>query len=162
MTTNIGAPGDGIGRREFLAATGTVGVTAAAGCTALSDPGVKEVDPGAGRQRLGSDLPTTDPPEVVDLEERGNEVTLKAKAAAHEAHPLENMGGPVRLPQVWAWQADDGPASVPGPILRTTEGSSVEVTPENTMSMPHTVHFHGSQTAWKDDGVPTTTDPERI
>ena len=101
MTTNIGAPGDGIGRREFLAATGTVGVTAAAGCTALSDPGVKEVDPGAGRQRLGSDLPTT-------------------------------------------------------------EGSSVEVTLENTMSMPHTVHFHGSQTAWKDDGVPTTTDPERI
>jgi FtsP/CotA-like multicopper oxidase with cupredoxin domain len=157
MTTNIGAPGDGIGRREFLAATGTVGVTAAAGCTALSDPAVEEVDPGAGRQRLGSDLPTTDPPEVVDLEERGNEVTLKAKAAAHEAHPLENMGGPVRLPQVWAWQADGGPASVPGPILRTTEGSSIEVTLENTMSMPHTIHFHGSQTAWKDDGVPTTT-----
>ena len=157
MTPDTGAPGDGIGRREFLAATGTVGTVAAAGCTALSEPDVQEVDAGSGRQQLGSDLPTMDPPEVVDLDEQGNQVTLKAEAAAHEAHPLENMGAPIRLPQVWAWQADDGPASVPGPIFRATEGSTVEVTLENTMSMPYTIHFHGAQTAWKDDGVPTTT-----
>ncbi len=68
------------------------------------------------------------------------------------------MGGPVELPKVWAFKADDGEPSVPGPILRTTEGEDMEVTFDNTDGMrPHTVHFHAVQKQWEDDGVPTTT-----
>lgn len=92
------------------------------------------------------------------MDEQGGQVTLKSAPARHAAHPLETMGGPVELPQVWAFSADDGEPSVPGPILRTTEGNDMEVTLDNTDGMrPHTVHFHGVRKAWKDDGVPTTT-----
>jgi FtsP/CotA-like multicopper oxidase with cupredoxin domain len=59
---------------------------------------------------------------------------------------------------VWAWQADDRAPSVPGPIIRTTEGEDIEVTLDNTdADMPHTVHFHGVSKTWENDGVPTTT-----
>jgi FtsP/CotA-like multicopper oxidase with cupredoxin domain len=156
--TRIGAPGDGISRREFLAATGTAGLLGAAGCTTTATPEAETVDPPASTDGGAGDLQRTGPPEVVDLEERGDSVTMRAVPAAHSIHPGETMGGPIELPRVWAWQADDGTPSVPGPILRTTEGSEFEVTLDNSrMSMPHTIHFHGVQTAWENDGVPTTT-----
>ncbi|PSP56390.1 hypothetical protein BRC72_12035 [Halobacteriales archaeon QH_7_66_36] len=157
MTRRIGAPGDGITRREFVAATGTVGVTAVAGCTTTTEPTVEER--GATRATEGqSTLPATKPPEVVDLNERGGSVTLRTVKATHAAHPGETMGGPVELPVVWAWQADDGEPSVPGPVLRVTEGTDFEVTLDNSdTAMPHTFHVHGLQKTWENDGVPTTT-----
>jgi FtsP/CotA-like multicopper oxidase with cupredoxin domain len=95
---------------------------------------------------------------MVNVDEQGGKVTLKTQPAIHEAHPLESMGGPVTLPRVWAFQADDRGPSVPAPIIRTTEGTDIEVTLDNTDgNRPHTVHFHGVRKAWKDDGVPTTT-----
>jgi FtsP/CotA-like multicopper oxidase with cupredoxin domain len=155
MTSRIGAPGTELSRREFLAATGGVGAAALAGCQAPTNGPVRQSGVGAG---TAPDLPTTSPPSVVDVDEQGGAVTLKTRPAVHEAHPLETMGGPVRLPRVWAFQADDRPPSVPGPILRTTEGTEMAVTLDNTDGAhPHTVHFHGVQKAWKDDGVPTTT-----
>jgi len=158
MTDRIGAPGTGLSRREFIAATGTTGALAAAGCAApassVDDTGRTE-NLSAAQQ---SDLPTTSPPEVVQVDEQGNQVTLGTQPAVHQAHPLETMGGPVELPRVWAFQADDGALSVPAPILRTTEGEDMEVTLDNTNGQrPHTVHFHGVTKQWKDDGVPTTT-----
>ncbi|POG55476.1 multicopper oxidase domain-containing protein [Haloferax marisrubri] len=161
MSNYVGAPGSTVSRREFLAATGSVGALGLAGCAAPTN--------GDGNAAVGADettvsqtsessLPYTSPPEVVQVDEQGGQVTLKSAPARHAAHPLETMGGPVELPQVWAFSADDGEPSVPGPILRTTEGNDMEVTLDNTDGMrPHTVHFHGVRKAWKDDGVPTTT-----
>ena len=161
MTDRIGAPGTGISRREFLAASGGVGTALLAGCTAggrqsATNPTLG--DPPANVSGSGGKLPYTSPPEVVQVDDQGGKVTLSTQQCRHAVHPKETMGGPIELPQVWAFKADDGPASVPGPILRTTEGNDMEVTLDNTDGMrPHTVHFHGSQKTWKNDGVPTTT-----
>jgi len=103
-------------------------------------------------------LPTTSPPEIVNVDEQGGKVTLSSTPAKHEVHPLDTMGGPVELPRVWGFKADDGDPSVPGPILRTTEGEGMEVTFDNTEGeRAHTVHFHGVSKTWENDGVPTTT-----
>jgi FtsP/CotA-like multicopper oxidase with cupredoxin domain len=160
MTNQFGAPGLGISRREFVAATGGIGTAALAGCTAPD--GGEDVTNTTGTTATNtaqqSSLPTTSPPEVVDATEQGNKVTLKSVPAVHEAHPLETMGGPVELPRVWAFATEDGDPSVPGPIIRTVEGEDIEVVLDNTDGRrPHTVHFHGSQTTWENDGVPTST-----
>jgi FtsP/CotA-like multicopper oxidase with cupredoxin domain len=161
MTDRIGAPGTGISRREFLAATGGTSAVALAGCTAPAGdtPSATETIANTEQQRdVQSDLPKTSPPEIVDATEQGGEVTLKSTPAVHDVHPVDTMGGPIQLPRVWAFQAGDGAPSVPGPIVRTKEGEDVEVTLDNTGGKrPHTLHFHGTRKAWKDDGVPTTT-----
>ncbi|MFC7215731.1 multicopper oxidase domain-containing protein [Saliphagus sp. GCM10025334] len=150
MTDHIGAPGTGISRREYLAATGGTGAAVLAGCQSPMNLNSK-----AAAQ---SDLPTTSPPSVVQVDEQGGEVTLRSVTSRHPVHPLESMGGPIEFPQVWAFQADDREPSVPGPILRTTEGNDMEVTLDNADgSHPHTLHFHGSHKTWENDGVPTTT-----
>jgi FtsP/CotA-like multicopper oxidase with cupredoxin domain len=154
MTQNIGAPGDGMSRKAFLAATGATGA-ALAGCTAPAGDRGQNQRASAAAQ---SDVPLTSPPEVVDVHEQGGQVTLKSVPARHMAHPGESMGGPVELPRVWAFQADDRDPSVPGPIVRTVEGEDIEVTLDNSDSQhPHTLHFHGVRKTWENDGVPTTT-----
>ncbi|AGB15817.1 putative multicopper oxidase [Halovivax ruber XH-70] len=154
MADLIGAPGTGLSRREFLAATGGAGTVAAAGC--MSQSTTPAAQPSAGDS--SSDLPLTSPPEVVQVDEQGGRVTIGSETARHAVHPLDSMGGPVELPRVWAFKADDGEPSVPGPILRTTEGNDMEVTLDNTNAdMPHTLHFHGVRKTWANDGVPTTT-----
>ncbi|MFA1611819.1 multicopper oxidase domain-containing protein [Halobellus rubicundus] len=157
MSTPVGAPGSTMSRREFLAATGSAGALGLAGCTAPTEERV-QASQTANQATTDGSVPSTSPPEVVDVDEQGGSVTLKSTPARHAVHPLETMGGPVELPRVWAFQADDGDPSVPGPILRTTEGEDMEVTLDNTDGMrPHTLHFHGVRKAWEDDGVPTTT-----
>ncbi len=158
--TTYGAPGSTMSRREFLAASGSAGLIGAAGCTAPTNERTRTAmgDDGTAAATQNSSLPETSPPEVVNVDEQGGSVTLKSRPARHTAHPLETMGGPVDIPQVWAFQTEDGDPSVPGPILRTTEGEDMEVTLDNTEGMrPHTLHFHGVRKAWADDGVPTTT-----
>jgi FtsP/CotA-like multicopper oxidase with cupredoxin domain len=159
MTDRIGAPGAGISRREFVKASGLGGTVALAGCAApgsVQESTSQSTTPNASQS--GGNLPTTSPPEVVNVDEQGGEVTLESVPATHQAHPGETMGGPVELPQVWAFKTSDGEPSVPGPILRTTEGEPMEVTFDNTDGQrPHTVHFHAVQKQWEDDGVPTTT-----
>lgn len=159
MTKRFGAPGSGLLRREFLAATGGTSFSAIAGCT--GDNGGQPVATTAtetSSQSTSAPLPFTSPPTVVDVDEQGGEVTMRTQRARHAVHPLETMGGPVEFPRVWAWQADDNDPSVPGPILRTTEGNAMEVTLDNTDGRrPHTIHFHGVRKTWKNDGVPTTT-----
>jgi FtsP/CotA-like multicopper oxidase with cupredoxin domain len=155
MSPTIGAPGTDLSRRDFAKATGTVGIASLAGCatgyrqTAQRQP---------ASQSTADDLPLAGPPEVVDVTEQGNRVTLRPVTSRLAAHPGEDMGGPVELPRVWAFQADDRTPSVPGPVIRTTEGEDVEVTLDNTdADMPHTLHFHGVRKTWENDGVPTTT-----
>ena len=150
-------------RREFVAATGATGSLALAGCQAPTSS--SEVTSTAAKTEAteastaqSESLPKTSPPEIVNVDEQGGQVTLRNAHARHEVHPGETMGGPVELPKVWAFQADDREPSVPGPILRTTEGEDMEVTLDNTDGkLPHTVHFHGVTKKWEDDGVPTTT-----
>ncbi|ESP87052.1 multicopper oxidase domain-containing protein [Candidatus Halobonum tyrrellensis] len=153
MSKQIGAPGKGISRRRFLAATGGTGALSLAGCTA---PANSNLEAALAQQTDG--LPRTGPPEVVDLDELDGQVTMKTVEARHDVHPGETMGGPIQLPTVWAFQANDGTPSVPGPMLRVTEGQEIELTLDNTeMSMPHTFHVHGLSKTWENDGVPTTT-----
>jgi FtsP/CotA-like multicopper oxidase with cupredoxin domain len=160
MRTTIGAPGSDVTRRDFVTATGSAGILAAAGCA--SAPGTTDEPPadvGTSTPTAASaDLPTTSPPSVVDLDEQDGQVTIGTVPARHDVHPGETMGGPVELPQVWAFQADDREPSVPGPILRTTEGEDLEITLDNSDGKrAHTLHFHGVQKTWENDGVPTTT-----
>jgi FtsP/CotA-like multicopper oxidase with cupredoxin domain len=159
MTTRFGAPGTGLSRREFLAATGVTGVSALAGCSASeADQPAAATDTATQTQSASTDPPYTSPPTVVNVDEQGSEVTMRTQQARHAVHPLDTMGGPVEFPRVWAFQADDNDPSVPGPILRTTEGNAMEVTLDNTDGRrPHTIHFHGVRKTWKNDGVPTTT-----
>jgi FtsP/CotA-like multicopper oxidase with cupredoxin domain len=156
--TDIGAPGDGPSRRDFLKATGAGGLAATAGCTAPSGRDQQAARQTTQQAMQDDGVPYTSPPEIVNVDEQGGEVSLKSVPAKHAVHPEETMGGPVEFPRVWAFQADDGEPSVPGPILRTTEGEDVQVTLDNTDSKhPHTLHFHGSRKTWENDGVPTTT-----
>jgi len=159
MRDRIGAPGTGVSRREFLAATGSVGATTAlAGCQAPVGQSAAIDEQGTAEATSAPEYPTTSPPEVVNLDEQGGKVTLKTQPAVHHAHPGESMGGPVELPRVWAFKADDRDPSVPGPVIRATEGTEMEITLDNVDGMrPHTLHFHGVQKSWGDDGVPTTT-----
>jgi FtsP/CotA-like multicopper oxidase with cupredoxin domain len=162
MSDRIGAPGLGISRREFVAATSGLSTAALAGCTAPTKSGdqntATETTANNQQQSNAADLPTTSPPEVVNVNDKGGKITLKTRPAIHQAHPGDTMGGPVELPRVWAFQAGDRDPSVPGPIIRAEEGTEIEVELDNTDGKrPHTVHFHGSQTSWKNDGVPTTT-----
>lgn len=161
MRERFGAPGTGVSRREFLAATSATGTAAIAGCssgTTDSRTATETRTDETPSQASASDLPSTSPPSVVDVDEQGGAVTIRTQPARHAVHPLESMGGPVEFPTVWAFQADDGDPSVPGPILRTTEGNPMEVTLDNTGdNRPHTLHFHGVRKTWKNDGVGTTT-----
>jgi hypothetical protein len=38
------------------------------------------------------------------------------------------MGGPAGPPRVWAFSAEGGAPSVPGPIIRATGGTEMEIT----------------------------------
>ena len=145
-------------RREFVKASAAGGLTATlAGCTSGYEGGGGTQEATGTPASMSQQLPTTGSPQVVDLDEQGGKVTLFPQPAVHNVHPGESMGGPVQLPKVRAFQADDREPSVTGPVLRATEGQSLGITLDNTGKMPHTVHFHGVQTEWKHDDVPTTT-----
>ena len=156
MTQPIGAPGTDLSRRDFAKATGTVGIASLAGCATGYQGNSRRQQ--SRQDGQANDLPLAGPPQVVDVTEQDNQVTLRSVTSRLLAHPGDSMGGPVELPRVWAFQADDRTPSVPGPIIRTEEGEDVEVTLDNTdASMPHTLHFHGVRKTWENDGVPTTT-----
>lgn len=76
----------------------------------------------------------------------------------HAVVEAEASGGPITLPEVWAWQADDNDPSVPGPIYRVPEGAEFEIELENTEDIrPHTFHVHAIEKDWMDDGAPGST-----
>ncbi len=160
--------GSRCGRRTLLQATGVGAVSLLAGClTGATDnpPGTDDENDDQGDENSSddstppsSDLPQTGPPEHVDMDARGGEVTLKTVHAQHDIKASESMGSPINLPEVWAWAVDDGTPSVPAPILHATEGQELEITLDNTESnKPHTLHFHGIRPAWEDDGTGETT-----
>nr|WP_252490655.1 multicopper oxidase domain-containing protein [Natronococcus sp. CG52] len=144
-----------------MAGTGALG--ALAGCTsALSgnDGGVESDDSDDEEEADNgplTDYPYTAPPQIVDVAEQGYESTLRTVAARHELVTEAASGGPVELPEVWAWQADDLEPSVPGPVYRMQEGDTFELTYDNSEhNRPHTVHVHAVGKTWADDGAPVT------
>lgn len=154
-----------LNRRDALKTFATTGAVAGfAGCLSLStdsgssESGSDHEGDGTPTEPEWPDHPVTGPPELVDLDERGGEVSLKTIHARHEVHPSDNVGGPLVFPEVWAWAADDGVPSVPAPVLRATEGQELEITLDNTESTkPHTLHFHGVRVNWEDDGTGETS-----
>ena len=58
----------------------------------------------------------------------------------------------------WAYGLKDGPATVPGPTIRVTEGQTLRVNFTNGSSHPHTIHFHGIHPADM-DGVFEIVEP---
>jgi len=89
-------------RRQFVAATGAAGLASLAGCAAGPSRDQDATDAATETTSRGqrAQLPTTAPPQVVNVDEQDGEVTLSSTPAVHHAHPGETMGGPVTLPQV--------------------------------------------------------------
>ena len=167
---HIVEPSSDLSRRTFVRTAGVGGVALAlGGCVSATETVGDEESRGADDEEgtddepadedgVVSDLPPTGPVEVVDLDERGGEVTLRTVHARHDVKASERMGDPIVLPEVWAWAADDGTPSVPGPVLRATEGQELAITLDNTESTkPHTFHAHGVRVAWEDDGTGETS-----
>ncbi|MDG5819697.1 multicopper oxidase domain-containing protein [Natronococcus sp. A-GB7] len=154
----------GIRRRTVLSIAGAGALGTLAGCiSATDDDGSAERDDSdAEKAETDDDEPLTDyqytaPPQIVDLADQGYESTLRTVPARHELVTEAGSGGPVELPEVWAWQADDLEPSVPGPIYRMTEGDTFELTYDNSEhGRPHTVHVHAVGKTWADDGAPVT------
>ena len=166
MTSN--GSSSGMRRRTVLSIAGAGALGSLAGClsTLSSGDGVGSDDSATNTtddDTAGEDAPLTDyaytaPPQVVDLAEQDHTSTLRTVPARHQLVADEAKGGPVELPEVWAWQADDLEPSVPGPIYRMREGETFELTYENTEhDRPHTVHVHGVGKSWRDDGAPVST-----
>ncbi|GAB3041424.1 multicopper oxidase domain-containing protein [Natronobiforma cellulositropha] len=153
----------GIDRRTVLKTAGVATVGALAGC--LSTSNGDDEPAGTAEQPDGdddadeplTDHPYTSPPEIVDLADQGFESTLRTVPARHELVTADAPSGPVVLPEVWAWQADDRDPSVPGPVYRVPEGETVELHYENTEhNHNHTLHVHAVDKSWHDDGAPDT------
>ena len=121
MRQNDSGSDGGFARRTILQAAGLSGVAGLAGCLSeVTTTASAGGDADAAQTDDGPTLPETGSPAIVDLDERGREVTLRSVHARHAAHPGGSLGGPVEMPVTWAFQADDGTPSVPGPVLRAT------------------------------------------
>jgi FtsP/CotA-like multicopper oxidase with cupredoxin domain len=147
-------------RRTFLAGLGTVGITAAAGCLSVSgddSPQTNQSDTqetDESQDSTGETLPLTGNPGVVNLADQGYESTLRTVSARHQIVTESSSSGPVEIPEVWAWQADDLDPSVPGPRFVVPEGEDFQLNFENNHERPHTVHVHAITKTWENDGAP--------
>jgi len=161
-------------RRGFLSAAAALGTVGLAGCgapradagegaeNAVTDETVQQqVEEWSGSDSTGveTDHPYTSPRTTIDLDERDGQITVSTTPCRHQLLGEDTQGGPWELPEVWAWQTPDTDPSVPGPLLRVTEGTQLEITYDNSAhNRPHTFfHVHGLSKDWMDDGVPTTT-----
>ncbi|WP_336326918.1 multicopper oxidase domain-containing protein [Halovenus sp. HT40] len=149
-------------RRRFIAGAGAIGTAAFAGCISDSatddDPAESDEnkdDGSTGSTQELPDYPYTGTPVTIDLSEQGYETTLQTVSARHEVVAEESKNGPVELPEVWAWKADDHEPSIPGPIYQVPEGEAFQIHYENTHKRPHTVHTHAVYKDWEDDGAPS-------
>ncbi len=149
-------------RRTFLAGASAATTVAVAGCLdgVLSADSTETDDSETGETAdtdesdQESDLPVTGNPGVIDLAEQEFESTLRTVSARHQIVTEDGAGGPVELPEVWAWQADDLDPSVPGPRYVVPEGESFDIMYENDHDRPHTIHTHAISKNWDDDGAP--------
>lgn len=137
-------------RRVFsLALLAVVGLVAA-GC--VGDDGVT----GASVvERAGKVNDMLARPPGSDVQPTGvtKEFSLYLHRMDHELYPGASMG-------MWALSFDPDPAtaSVPGPTIRVTEGDTVVVHFKSMVAgFNHTLHFHGQNVPFDQDGVPYVT-----
>ena len=160
-------------RRKFLSAAAALGAAGLAGCSGPQVSGRSGAETAAGDEAVAeqvsewsgsdstaveTDYPYTAPTQTVDLDETDGAVTLSTEACRHQLLGDDSRGGPWELPEVWGWKTAETEPSVPGPVLRVTEGTEMEITYDNTQhNRPHTFHVHALEKSWMDDGAPTTT-----
>ena len=124
-------------RRAFVTGGASASVVLLAGCAAGQSP-----YEGAGASGPVGAAPTPlvgAEPDVV---------------ATYRASPIElDLAGTM----VSTWGYSD---TVPGKLLRATAGDLVEVTVENALTEPTTIHWHGLAIVNAMDGVPGLTQPE--
>jgi manganese oxidase len=77
---------------------------------------------------------------------------LQAKAFKWEVLPGEFV-------DAYGYAGDDGVASVPGPLMRFTEGDHVRIHFTNNLSEPTVIHVHGPRIPNSMDGVADVTQP---
>ena len=65
---------------------------------------------------------------------------------------VQLVGGKYPATDVWAYNA-----SIPGPVIRATQGDRLKVAVNNALAEPTTVHFHGVRMPNAMDGVPFVT-----
>ncbi len=156
-------------RRTFVGTAMATGIVAISGCVGgyvgsselpaedgRNDPTTDESDERIPGHEL-TDHPWTGAPTVIELADGGSS-TLRTVPSRHAILSEAAQGGPVTLPEVWAWQADNHEPSVPGPMYRVEEGSTFDITLENSEDVrPHTLHVHAIEKSWMDDGAPAST-----
>lgn len=91
------------------------------------------------------------------------EVATPADSARSESGTLRGTTRTFELePEPVRWEYRDGQRvaawaynrSVPGPTLRAREGERVRVVVTNSLPVPTTVHWHGVDVPWRQDGIP--------
>ena len=132
-------------RRDFLQQSALAGAAVLMGCR--TDPPVSE----AGGQ-VG-DVAVPGAPSYESAREVGSGGA--ARPVRLTAEPVEVEVGPGEVWRTWGYNGQ-----YPGPEIRVQEGERLEVTVENSLPAPTTVHWHGLPVPNPMDGVPgLTQDP---
>jgi FtsP/CotA-like multicopper oxidase with cupredoxin domain len=74
-----------------------------------------------------------------------------------QAKPFKWEVLPGEFVDAYGYAGSDGLATVPGPLIRVTEGDSVRVNFTNRLPEPTVIHFHGPRLPNAMDGVPDVT-----
>ena len=140
--------------RPLVLAILTTLVLTLAGCTA--DDAVTGASTAAERASKANDMLANPPWADVQPTGRVKDFTLYLHPMPdHELYPGASMA-------MWGFSLSDDPAtaSVPGPVIRVTEGDTVRVTLISTVAgFNHTIHWHGQHVPWDMDGVPFMSQP---
>src|SRR5918995_213494 len=167
--TTAGEPGQGLSRRDFLRASGTVGALGISGAVlGAYAADARGQDGGAGSAHHGGreagsapthmgntvvgdvDLSRFDPTEFLRSFYWGEERRENGRVVREyelTAEEVEIEVAPGVIYPAWAYNGQ-----VPGPTLRATEGERLRVVFKNNGTHPHTIHFHGFHPA-NMDGV---------
>ncbi len=117
--------------------------------------------------------PTTDSEvEEMDAMHEAGINRFPAETAAHGNQPLEfELDGDVKVFRItaavtpWEWDTDQWVdawtynGTVPGPVIRVTEGDKIRVIVDNELPESTAVHWHGLIVPNDQDGVPFITQP---
>ena len=168
-------------RRAFLTRSSIgLGVPIAAGILAACNTtmGTTQTDPSAATGHGAGDAsPTSTAPMTADEMDAMHEEGIKAFVAGNQTSGRANqilepvMDGAVKVFNLTAaitkWEVTKGlfvdawtyNGTMPGPIIRVTEGDTVRVVLKNELPESTAIHFHGLRTPNSVDGVPGITQP---
>lgn len=165
---------DRFSRRNFLAALGLGGVTVAAGsaCGVIGSNGPSPTATSVAMDHSG--MPDMNADDAVTMDAK-HEARMKAFPAAtkgkgNQLMPFRVENG-VKVFEVTTaltdWEMEPGKivqamtynGTMPGPMIRVTEGDRVKVIVKNQLKESTAIHWHGLNVANLADGVPGVTQP---